>query len=87
MKLSQEVKALIYDHYAGGCTASLEDFYHWDTGKFLAHEDDVVEALDDMEVFECPGCGWWSHGGESYLGHREDCECEAAKCGDCCNDA
>lgn len=83
-KLSHEIKELIYDEFAGGCTATLGDFYHWDTKEFLATEDDVAEALDEMEVYECPGCGWWSHGGESYLGHKEGCECGEGVCGDCC---
>ena len=64
----------------------LGDFHHWDTGKFLAHEDDVAEALEEMEVFLCPCCGWWSHSGESYLGHGEDCNCDYQQCGDCCEE-
>lgn len=85
MQLSQETKSLIYDHFAGGCTATLGDFYHWDTGKFLATEDEVQEALDEMEVHLCDTCGWWSHSGENYLDHKEDCDCGSDTCGDCCN--
>lgn len=84
--LSHETKELIYDHFAGGCQGIVSDFHHWDTGVFLANEDQVAEVLDDMEVFLCPVCGWWSHSGESYVGHGEDCSCEDGQCGECCED-
>lgn len=82
--LTPETKELICDHFAGGCTGILGDFFHWDTGKFLATHDEVAEVLEEAEIVECEGCGWWSHPGENYLGHEEGCECHAGICGECC---
>lgn len=84
MKLTKETKEVIIDHFAGGCTGVVTDFFHWDTGELLATQDQVAELLDAEEVHLCEVCGWWSHPGENFLGHAEDCECPSHICGNCC---
>jgi len=79
-----ELMNLIQDTYPGSCMVPGIEVI---AEKIGVDEETVAKMLDDMEIQECSVCGWWSHPGEHYLGHVEDCEGhEEVVCGNCCED-
>jgi len=79
-----KVRKTIEDIYPGSCIVPGTSVIADELG---VDEDFVAQMLDDMEIQECSVCGWWSHSGEHYLGHVEDCEGhEEVVCGNCCED-
>jgi len=68
--------------YPGSCNPLSIDIF---AEKLGVSEYTVAAALDQMEIFECVGCGWWFHSGEIFLGHSEDCEGSGEMlCAECC---
>ena len=83
-KEDTRLRNLIEQTYPGSCTAPTVDAFADEHG---FDEMNVAVTLDEMEIFNCVNCGWWSHPGETELGHVEDCEGhDEMVCGDCCND-
>ena len=82
-KRAMKLQALVQDEYPGSATAMDVNAF---ADKHGFDEIDVAEMLDDLEIYQCAGCGWWQHEGEIFLGHVEDCEGhDELICGDCCD--
>lgn len=81
ISMSREARDFIEQDVPGGSPD-----YELYEQKFGIDRDRVDEILDDLEIHQCVTCSWWMHGGEIFLGHKDDCEHDELICGDCCND-
>jgi hypothetical protein len=62
------------DYVAGSCQMGSWIHHVIDRQPTDDEEEQVLKYLHDMEIYECPVCGWWTHPGEG----------DGYMCDDCC---